>query len=114
MDYLLFTYPNCSQCEAVKGYLTETPLAGEEYSLVLKESKMKIRDYLGVLKRDESSLPDHALAYAEDVHPHLKLSCAVLASHSLITSSHAGAEGGSRTLNWCASKDCARGRDWRV
>ncbi len=53
MDYLLFTYPNCSQCEAVKRYLAETPLEGEEYSLVLKESKMKIRDYLGVLKRDD-------------------------------------------------------------
>ncbi len=53
MDYLLFTYPNCSQCEAVKEYLAEAPLEGQEYSLVLKESKIKIRDYLGVLKRDE-------------------------------------------------------------
>ena len=53
MDYLLFTYPNCSQCEAVKGYLTESPLEGQEYSLALKESKMKIRDYLDVLKRDD-------------------------------------------------------------
>jgi glutaredoxin len=53
MDYLLFTYPNCSQCEAVKGYLAEASLEGQECSLVLKESKMKIRDYLGVLKRDD-------------------------------------------------------------
>lgn len=53
MDYLLFTYPNCSQCEALKGYLGKSSLEGQEYSLVLKESKMKIRDYLSVLKRDE-------------------------------------------------------------
>ena len=53
MDYLLFTYPNCSQCAAVKTYLAESPLEGKEYSLILKESKMKIRDFLGVLKRDD-------------------------------------------------------------
>ena len=53
MDYLLFTYPNCSQCEAVKRYLVEAPLEGQEHNLVLKESKMMIRDYLGVLKRDD-------------------------------------------------------------
>jgi len=53
MDYLLFTYPNCSQCEVLKGHLGGSSLEGQEYSLVLKESKLKIRDYLSVLKRDE-------------------------------------------------------------
>jgi len=53
MDYLLFTYPNCSQCQALKGYLAEAAVEGQEYSLVLKESKMKIRDYLSIVKRDE-------------------------------------------------------------
>jgi len=54
MDYLLFTYPNCSNCEKLKNYLTETPLNWQEYNLVQKESKMKIRDFLPDIKRDES------------------------------------------------------------
>ena len=54
MDYLLFTYPNCSNCEKIKGYLSETSLDWQEYNLVQKESKMKIRDYLADIKRDES------------------------------------------------------------
>lgn len=53
MDYLLFTYPNCSQCEALKGYLGKSSLEGQEYSLTHKEGKIKIRDYLSVLKRDD-------------------------------------------------------------
>lgn len=53
MEYHLFTYPNCSKCDAIKEYLKKTPLDGCEYSLILKESKSKIREFLGVLKRDE-------------------------------------------------------------
>jgi glutaredoxin len=53
MEYLLFTYPNCSQCEALKKRLREAGVESEEYNLVAKESKLKIRDYLKVLKRDE-------------------------------------------------------------
>jgi len=54
MEYLFFTYPNCSNCEKLKGYLSDTPLDWQEYSLVQKESKMKIRDFLADIKRDES------------------------------------------------------------
>ena len=53
MEYVLFTYPNCSQCEALKKYLHEVRIEPEEYNLVAKESKLKIRDFLKVLKRDE-------------------------------------------------------------
>ncbi len=53
MEYNLFTYPNCSKCEAIKEYLKRTPLEGHEYNLILKASKSKIREFLGVLKRDE-------------------------------------------------------------
>jgi len=53
MDYLLFTYPNCSKCVELKNYLGETPLEWDEYNLVQKESKLKIREFLGVLKRDD-------------------------------------------------------------
>jgi len=52
MEYLLFTYPHCPQCEDLKEYLQQIPLSGQEYSLVLKESKMRIREFLKVLKRD--------------------------------------------------------------
>jgi len=53
MDYLLFTYPNCTNCQKLKGYLSASPLDWQECNLVLKESKLKIRDYLSDIKRDE-------------------------------------------------------------
>ncbi|MEE9390219.1 MAG: hypothetical protein V3U91_03160 [Candidatus Aminicenantaceae bacterium] len=53
MDYLLFTYPNCSKCEKLKGYLGEAALEWEEYNLVQKESKLKIREFLGEIRRDD-------------------------------------------------------------
>jgi len=53
VDYLLFTYPNCQRCEELKKYLAETELEGQEYSLLLKESKLKIREYLDSIKRDD-------------------------------------------------------------
>ena len=53
MQYILFTYPNCSQCEALKAYLRENDYKAQEYNLAQKESKMKIREFLDVLKRDD-------------------------------------------------------------
>jgi len=53
MNYLLFTYPNCQRCEELKKYLAETELEGQEYSLILKDSKLKIREYLASIKRDD-------------------------------------------------------------
>lgn len=53
MDYLLFTYPNCEKCEAFRAYLKKTGFEGWELSLVDKESKMKLREYLGQVRRDE-------------------------------------------------------------
>jgi len=53
MEYFLFTYPNCSKCEMLKGYLKTISLQGQEYNLTLKESKLKIREFLDSIKRDE-------------------------------------------------------------
>ncbi|MEA2004907.1 MAG: glutaredoxin domain-containing protein [Acidobacteriota bacterium] len=53
MEYLLFSYPNCSKCEDLKKTLVETPVDFKEYSLVEKESKLKIRDFLKHVKRDQ-------------------------------------------------------------
>lgn len=53
MEYFLFTYPNCSRCEALKEYLKKAPLEGHEYNLILKESKIKIREFLKDIKRDD-------------------------------------------------------------
>jgi len=53
MEYLLFSYPNCSRCEALKEHLKKTPLEGHEYNLILKESKIKIREFLSDIKRDD-------------------------------------------------------------
>jgi glutaredoxin len=52
MKYYLFTYPNCSRCEELKAYLSQIKLETEVHNLVTKESKLKIRDFLKVLKRD--------------------------------------------------------------
>ncbi len=52
-DYLLFTYPSCKDCAELKKYLAESGLEAREYSLVQKESKLKIRDFLGIIKRDD-------------------------------------------------------------
>jgi hypothetical protein len=54
MDYLLFTYPNCDKCEAFKVYLKGSGLEGREFSLVQKESKLRVREFLDRIKRDES------------------------------------------------------------
>lgn len=70
MEYYLFTYPNCEKCEAIKNVLGEADLEGEEYNLSRKESKMKIREYLDVLKRDEKGgivLPTLVLQEAGEV-----------------------------------------------
>ncbi|MEW5902355.1 MAG: hypothetical protein AB1715_12895 [Acidobacteriota bacterium] len=53
MNYLLFTYPNCDKCDAFKGYLRGLPLEGEEMSLVQKEGKLRVREFLGRIKRDD-------------------------------------------------------------
>jgi len=53
MDYLLFTYPNCERCDAFKNYLKDSQLRGQELSLVQKESKLRLREFLGQVKRDD-------------------------------------------------------------
>ena len=53
MEYFLFTYPNCQKCEALKKALLETDLEGAEYNLGQRESKLKIREFLSAVKRDE-------------------------------------------------------------
>lgn len=53
MDYVLFTYPDCQKCSELKTYLKQTPLTGQEMSLVQKEGKMRIREFLPLIKRDE-------------------------------------------------------------
>ncbi len=53
MDYLLFTYPNCDKCDAFKNYLRGSSLGGQELSLAQKESKLRIREFLVRIKRDD-------------------------------------------------------------
>lgn len=70
MEYFLFTYPNCQKCEALKKMLSGTNLEGRELNLTQKESKLKIRNFLNILKRDEKGgiiLPALVLQEAEDV-----------------------------------------------
>jgi len=54
MDYLLFSYPDCQKCQEMKSFLQATSLSGQELSLVQKEGKLKIREFLPLVKRDGS------------------------------------------------------------
>jgi len=54
MDYLLFTYPNCLKCEALKKKLVEAGTAYTEYGLTQTQGKAKIREFINVIKRDET------------------------------------------------------------
>jgi len=53
MQYIMFTYPNCSQCEALKTYMNTNSYKVQDYNLIQKDSKIKIREFLDVLKRDD-------------------------------------------------------------
>ncbi|HPW18241.1 MAG TPA: hypothetical protein PLP83_07660 [Candidatus Aminicenantes bacterium] len=53
MEYLLFSYPNCVKCEAMKKRLAETGTAYAEYSLTSPPGKAKIREFINVVKRDD-------------------------------------------------------------
>ncbi|HMA53930.1 MAG TPA: hypothetical protein VKT17_05685 [Acidobacteriota bacterium] len=53
MDFLLFSYPNCCKCEALKKKLAETGTPYTEYGLTQPPGKAKIREFINVIKRDE-------------------------------------------------------------
>ncbi len=70
MQYLLFTYPNCDKCEGFKSFLKQTGLDGVEYNLTQRESKLKVREYLDLIRRDEHGamvLPIFVLRERESV-----------------------------------------------
>jgi len=53
MDYLLFTYPNCQKCADLKAYMKGAALSAREYKVEEKEGRLKIREFLAHIKRDE-------------------------------------------------------------
>lgn len=70
MDYLLFSYPSCPKCDTLKEYMHNQELEYSEFNLTRRESKQKIRDYLPIIKRDESGaiiLPTLILLQGSDV-----------------------------------------------
>ncbi|MGB9835627.1 MAG: glutaredoxin family protein [Candidatus Saccharicenans sp.] len=54
MDYLVFTLPNCSKCEKLKELLKNKGLEHKEFDVSTKEGKAKIRDYIKILRRDNT------------------------------------------------------------
>jgi arsenate reductase-like glutaredoxin family protein len=52
MDYLLFTYPNCQKCVDLKVYLKNAGIPACEYKVEEKPGRLKIREFLGSIKRD--------------------------------------------------------------
>ncbi len=70
MTYLLFTLPNCSQCDALKKTLANSQLNGEEFNLVKPEGKKKLREYIKHIKRDDKGsviLPTLLLLEGDEV-----------------------------------------------
>ncbi len=53
IDYLLFTYPNCQKCVDLKAYLKDAAIAAREYKVEEKDGRLKIREFLGHIKRDD-------------------------------------------------------------
>ncbi len=53
MDLLLFSYPNCGKCDALKKRLAETGTPYTEYGLTQPQGKAKIREFINVIRRDE-------------------------------------------------------------
>jgi hypothetical protein len=53
MTYELFSYPDCRKCEDLKAFLRGSDLRGQEFDLAQKDGRLKVRDYLALLKRDE-------------------------------------------------------------
>ena len=54
MDYLLFTYPNCGKCDAMKKKLAETGTVYQEFGLTSPPGKAKSREFINVIKRDST------------------------------------------------------------
>ncbi|HOE14297.1 MAG TPA: glutaredoxin [Candidatus Saccharicenans sp.] len=54
MELLVFTLPGCSKCDRLKEFLQSSQLTYREYDVSSKEGRSKIRDYIKVLRRDES------------------------------------------------------------
>jgi glutaredoxin len=53
MDYILFTYPNCQKCMDMKAFLKTVSVDSREYKVEQKEGRLKIREFLGHIRRDE-------------------------------------------------------------
>jgi glutaredoxin len=53
MDFALFTYPGCLKCEKLKKYLVAASLPVVEHNLVSQEGKIRIREFLPFVRRDE-------------------------------------------------------------
>ena len=54
MDYVLFSYPNCGKCESLKKKLADSRTAYAEYILTQPQGKAKIREFINVIKRDDT------------------------------------------------------------
>lgn len=52
MEYLLFTYPNCLKCAAMKKSLEAAGIAYQEFNLAHTAGKAKIRGFIYHIKRD--------------------------------------------------------------
>lgn len=66
MQYVLFTYPNCLKCEELKLFLQDSALEGEELSLVKREGKMRIRDFIKDLNREKGAIIVPTLVMLEE------------------------------------------------
>ena len=53
MEFVFFTYPDCGKCEEMKRFLKGTTLTGREFDLTQKEGRLRVREFLSLIRRDE-------------------------------------------------------------
>ncbi|MCI4445863.1 MAG: glutaredoxin [Candidatus Aminicenantes bacterium] len=54
MEFFVFTLPGCSKCDRLKELMKVKGIEAREFDVSTKEGRLKIRDYIKLLRRDSS------------------------------------------------------------
>ncbi|MGB9764980.1 MAG: glutaredoxin family protein [Candidatus Saccharicenans sp.] len=54
MNFLVFTLPGCSKCDRLKEVMKLKGIERQEFDVSTKDGRLKIREYIKLLRRDSS------------------------------------------------------------
>ncbi|HEK85783.1 MAG TPA: glutaredoxin [Candidatus Aminicenantes bacterium] len=54
MNFLVFTLPGCSKCDRLKEVMKLKGIESQEFDVSTKDGRLKIREYIKLLRRDSS------------------------------------------------------------